>query len=184
MKPVVLLDRDGTIIAEKHYLHNPAEVELLPGAVNSLLLLQQNGFEIIILTNQSGIGRGFYSTDDMHAVNKQLCRLLTEAGVKISPRRIYHCPHAPAAACLCRKPQIGLAKQAQTEWLFDLKRGYVIGDKSDDIELGHNLNLPAILVKTGHGLNQPQNVFERAAFVAEDLADAARWIVIQASPHC
>lgn len=184
MKPVVFIDRDGTIIAEKDYLSDPAQVELLPGSVNGLLQLQQNGFEIIVVTNQSGIGRGYFNEKQMHAVNKELCRLLTEAGVKISLRRIYYCPHTPEDGCQCRKPLTGMALQAQADWLFDIKRGYVIGDKASDIEFGANLRLPGILVETGYGADLPANVKEQAAYVALNLEDAARWIIIQSSPHC
>lgn len=184
MKPVVLIDRDGTIIVEKNYLKEPAGVELLPGATEGLKLLQQNGFEIIVLTNQSGIGRGFYTEMEMHNVNRRLCELLTAGGVKISPRRIYFCPHAPNDACDCRKPNTGMALQARNDWLFDLRRGYVIGDKPSDIELGTNLKLPAILVQTGYGAEAADTAGELAAYIAEDLEDAARWIILQSSPHC
>lgn len=184
MKPVVLLDRDGTIIVDKNYLSDPAGVELLPGALKGLKLLQQNGFELIVVTNQSGIGRGFFSENNMHDVNRRLCDILTQNGVKMSPRRFYFCPHTPEADCACRKPRTGMALQAQKDWLFDLRRSYVIGDKLADIELGHNLNLPAILVKTGYGAKDAELAGTLADYVADDLEDAARWIILGSSPHC
>lgn len=184
MKPVVLLDRDGTIIVDKNYLSDPAEVEFLPGAIQGLKLLQQHGFELIVVTNQSGIGRGFYTELEMHNVNRRLCDILAQNGVKMSPRRIYFCPHTPEAECTCRKPRTGMALKAQTEWLFDMRRGYVIGDKPADIELGHNLNLPAVLVKTGYGAAETGLALEMADYVANDLEDAASWIILGSSPHC
>lgn len=184
MKPVVLLDRDGTIMVDKNYLSDPAEVELLPGAVAGLKLLQQHGFELIVITNQSGIGRGFYDETDMHNVNRRLCEILTQNGVKISPRRIYFCPHTPADACDCRKPQTGMVLKAQAEWLFDLRRGYVIGDKLADIELGHKLDLSTILINSGSKAADVRLAAELADYTASDLEDAARWIVLGVSPHC
>lgn len=184
MKPVVLLDRDGTIIVDKNYLSDPTGVELLPGAVAGLKLLQQHGFELIVVTNQSGIGRGFYDETDMHNVNRRLCEILTQNGVKLSPRRIYFCPHTPAEGCDCRKPRTGMVLKAQTEWLFDLRRGYVIGDKLADIELGHNLDLPAILIKSDKEAAEAELAGELADYTASDLEDAARWIVLGTSPHC
>lgn len=184
MKPVVLLDRDGTIIVDKNYLSEPAGVELLPGAVAGLKLLQQHGFELIVVTNQSGIGRGFYDETAMHKVNSRLCEILSQNGVKISPRRIYFCPHTPAEDCDCRKPRTGMVLKAQSEWLFDLRRGYVIGDKLADIELGHKLNLPAILIKSEHATAEAELAGELADYAAKDLEDAARWIVVGFSPHC
>ena len=184
MKPVVFLDRDGTIIAEKNYLNDPAMVELLPGAAEGLKFLQQNGFELIVLTNQSGIGRGYYTLTETHNVNRRLCELLIKNNVKISLRRIYFCPHAPDEKCTCRKPQTGMALKAQSHWLFDIKKGYVIGDKLSDLELGHNLNLPTVLVKTGYGATLDESSLQLATYVADNLDDAARWIVANSMPHC
>lgn len=184
MKPVVILDRDGTIIADKHYLKSADEVELLPHAAQALTKLRANGFELIVITNQSGIGRGYFSVVDMQAVNRRMCELLAREGLTLSPDAIYYCPHAPEDNCLCRKPLTTLAQTAQNERRFDLKRGFVIGDKKSDLELGYNLGLPAVLVRTGYGMQTEREYPDLAAYAADDLDAAADWITGVFSPHC
>ncbi len=171
----VVLDRDGTIIVEKNYLHEPDEVELLPGAVEGLKLLQQNGFRLLVATNQAGIGRGYYSLDDMHAVNKRLEDLLHAEGVVLDT--IYYCPHAPAEECACRKPEPGMLRQAAFEYGISLSDSFVVGDKDCDIMLGVNANMRTVLVRTGYGRKTEKTGASRPCFVADFLYDAAQWIV-------
>lgn len=177
MQPAVFLDRDGTIIKEKEYLHNPDEVELLPGAGLALAQLQRQGFILIVVTNQSGIGRGYYTETEMHAVNDRLRQLLANNGIKLDARQIYFCPHVPDENCACRKPATAMAEQAAKDWNIDLPRSFVIGDKLADVELGANLNLPAILVQTGYGARETICAADKAAYIAANLADAAGWII-------
>lgn len=165
-----LLDRDGTILAEKHYLKSIDQMELLPGAAEGLRLLAARGFGLIVITNQSGIGRGLVTVEEVEAVHAELRRRLAEEGVKIAA--IYYCPHSPAEACDCRKPLTKLAEQARTEFGFDFAESVVIGDKASDIEFGRSLGAQTILVRTGYG--REHEPVTQADAVADTLGDAAR----------
>jgi D-glycero-D-manno-heptose 1,7-bisphosphate phosphatase len=164
-----LLDRDGTIIVEKHYLKSVDQLELLPHTVSGLRLLVDQGFGLIVITNQSGIGRGLITVEEVEAIHTELIKRLAAEGVKIAA--IYYCPHAPADHCECRKPQTRLAEQAAADFGFDLGESLVIGDKASDIEFGRNLNAYTILVRTGYGTLHEHHA--RPHLVAENLADAA-----------
>ena len=147
-KKAILLDRDGTIIIEKNYLSDPTGVELEAGSVAGLLRLQAAGYVLAVVTNQSGIGRGYIKFENAEAVNRRVDELLKEAGVHISGW--YICPHAPDDPCNCRKPLPGLALQAESELSIDLKVSYVIGDKLSDVELAKGVGAKGIMVTTGH----------------------------------
>src|SRR6266849_6362832 len=122
-----LLDRDGTIIHERHYLANPADVELLPGAAQGLRQLRRLGFGLLIVTNQSGLARGYFDQPQLERIHARMCDLLTVAGVTLDG--IYVCPHLPEAQCRCRKPRPGLAERAVAEHRFDPTQAIVVGDK-------------------------------------------------------
>jgi histidinol-phosphate phosphatase family protein len=146
---LLLLDRDGTMIVEKHYLSTPQEVELLDGVAEGLLAFQRRGYDLAIVTNQSGIGRGFYREKDFDAVNSRLIDLLEEAGVRISG--IWHCPHTPGDNCACRKPATGMFESATRELGYQAHECIVVGDKVSDVELGRNAGARTVLVRTGYG---------------------------------
>src|ERR1700740_1318918 len=126
----VLLDRDGTIIVERHYLSDPEWVELLPGAVSGLRQLSQMGLGLVVITNQSGIGRGFFDETRLELIHRRMSKLLAAEEVTLSG--IYFCPHTPDTDCCCRKPRPGLVKQAARQLNFDLQDAFVIGDKPCD----------------------------------------------------
>ena len=136
---IVFLDRDGTIIRNVPFLHEPARVELLPGVAEGLALLQQIGFRLVIVTNQQGIGLGYYDTDALIATNQALFRLLAPSGVRIS--RVYFCPHSLAADCACRKPRTALLESALREMGTDAARCYLIGDSQADVDAGQALGI-------------------------------------------
>lgn len=138
-KPVIFLDRDGTINDDPGYLSDPAQFILLPGALEGMAALQAKGFELIVITNQSGIGRGYFNQADLNQVHARMCQLLAAAGITL--RGIYICPHAPEEQCNCRKPLTGLIEQACAEHEIDLSRSWMVGDKEADVQLGINLNL-------------------------------------------
>jgi D-glycero-D-manno-heptose 1,7-bisphosphate phosphatase len=169
----VLLDRDGTLIAERQYLARPEQLELLPRTVEGLRALQALGLGLAVVTNQSGLGRGYFDVTALDAVHRRLGRELAEGGVRLDG--IYVCPHTPDDACDCRKPQPGLALTAAAELDFDPATSFVIGDKACDIDLGRRLGAVSLLVRTGYGADYPIGA-SRPDFVVDDLAAAARVI--------
>ena len=172
-KPCVFLDRDGTVIAEKHYLHDPDEVELLPGAVAGLAAFRHQGFALVLITNQSGVERGMYTREDVAAVHARLGALLALAGVSLDG--IYYCPHRPDQLCACRKPSPGLLRQAARELNLDMSRSVMIGDKPCDIAAGQACDLLTVLVTTGYGEAGATNPDATVA----DLAQAAAWLALR-----
>ncbi|HBF39611.1 MAG TPA: D,D-heptose 1,7-bisphosphate phosphatase [Firmicutes bacterium] len=180
MHKAVFLDRDGTVIEECNYLKDPEQVKLFPGAAQAVKLLKEKGFLTVIVTNQSGIARGYFDIHTLQQVHAKMNLLLAVDGVAVDS--IYYCPHYPGGIiapfnidCDCRKPQIGLALQAQKEFDIDLNHSYMIGDKEVDVDFGKNFGAKAaILVATGYGKNNPHT---NADYRAKDLLDAATWIL-------
>jgi D-glycero-D-manno-heptose 1,7-bisphosphate phosphatase len=171
-RPPVFLDRDGTLIVEKKYLSDPDGVFIEDGVVAGLSLLQERGHPLIVLSNQSGIGRGLFTEHDARRVNARVADLLRRDGIDVLAW--YMCPHAPDTACDCRKPLPGMALAASTEWCVALAGSYVIGDKQSDLELADAIGGMGILVTTGHGRDsvawarsQSRPVFDGMRSVAE-----------------
>ena len=169
----VILDRDGTIIEEREYLSDPEQVTLLPGAGAALRELQQMGFGLAVITNQSGVGRGFFNLDRVQLIHQCLERLLATEGVRLDG--LYVCPHTPEDECACRKPSLGLIRQASAELGFDLKESIVVGDKPCDIDMGNIAGATTFLVRTGYGAQFENAV--KADFVVDDLTAATRLIL-------
>jgi D-glycero-D-manno-heptose 1,7-bisphosphate phosphatase len=145
-----LIDRDGTIIVEKHYLHDPAQVELVPGAALALARLKAAGVRLFVVTNQSGIGRGYYSEQDFQAVQARLEELLAPHGVAFDG--VAFCPHAPGERCACRKPEPGMWQELGALHGLDPARTVMIGDNASDVAFGRACGLAqSVLVLTGHG---------------------------------
>ncbi len=170
-KRFVLLDRDGTIIVDKHYLHDPDGVELLPGALAGLKKIQAMGFGLAVLTNQSGVGRGYYSDADVHACNRRMVEMLGAEGVSVAA--VYYCPHAPEEECGCRKPETGLMDQAAEHLGFDPAEAFMIGDKLADMGVGRKSGATTILVRTGKGAAEEAKCIGLADHVVDDLKEAA-----------
>ena len=175
MRRYVLLDRDGTIIVERNYLSDPAEVALAPGAGAGLRRLRRFGFGLAVVSNQSGVGRGMFGLDAVERVNARMRDLLRAEGVDLAA--VYVCPHAPEEGCECRKPKPGLVVRAAGELGFDPTRAIVVGDKKDDVDLGHAVGAATVLLRQGHGAEAERDPACRPDFVADDLAAAAEWIV-------
>jgi len=167
----ILLDRDGTIIFDKHYLHDPDGVELLPGAAEGLKHMQDMGYKLVVLTNQSGVGRGYYDEASVHACNARMEELLAPFGVLVDG--VYYCPHAPEEACDCRKPATGLMEQAAKAHGFDPREAVMIGDKEADMGVGRNSGALTILVRTGKGADHEERCRDLADHVVDDLQGAA-----------
>jgi histidinol-phosphate phosphatase family protein len=145
----ILLDRDGTLVFDRVHLGDPDGVELLPGVLTGLRLLQQAGIRRVIVSNQSGIGRGLLSHGQVAAVHDRLKALLYDDGLTLDG--IFYCPHSPEESCPCRKPQMGLAREASVQMGVDLARSVVVGDTDADVGLAEGLGVPSILVLTGSG---------------------------------
>ncbi len=185
-RPAVFLDRDGTLNQECGYIADLKDLKLISGAAVAVRKLNQAGIAAVLVTNQSGAARGYYSEDHIRNLNAKLELLLKESGAVLDC--MYYCPHLPEAPvkqyesrCNCRKPATGLVERALTE-IPDLDRSrlYVVGDKATDIELATNLNAKGILVTTGYG----QDVLEKrsqltvvADAVCKDVLEAVDWIL-------
>ncbi|QJB58203.1 D-glycero-beta-D-manno-heptose 1,7-bisphosphate 7-phosphatase [Pseudodesulfovibrio sp. zrk46] len=170
----ILLDRDGTIIYDKHYLHDPDGVELLPGAVDGLKRMQELGYRLLVLTNQSGVGRGYYDDASVNACNGRMEELLAPHGITFDG--IYYCPHTPEDECDCRKPATGLMNQAAAEHGFEPADAVMIGDKEADMGVGKNSGSITILVRTGKGAKHEERCKDIADHVTDDLRGAAEII--------
>jgi histidinol-phosphate phosphatase family protein len=174
MRPWVALDRDGTLIEEQPYLSDPGRVRLLPGAAQAVRRLREMGLPVVLLTNQSGIGRGYFGLEMLEEIHARLFSLLAEEGAALDG--VYFCPHLPAAGCPCRKPGVGLLQRAARDLGLRPQDAFVIGDKESDIELGRRARATAILVETGWGSETALHCGLQAHFVVADLWQAAQVI--------
>ena len=162
MEKGFFLDRDGTIIEEANYLFRPEQLRLIPGAAEGIALARKNGYRIIVISNQSGIARGYFTMEDLLRVEKTLGEMLEEKGAKIDSW--YYCPHHEKGIiprytkkCSCRKPLPGLVLQAAQELKIDLKRSALVGDKLSDVECAVNAGIPHYAqVTTGHGSEEKE----------------------------
>jgi D-glycero-D-manno-heptose 1,7-bisphosphate phosphatase len=177
----VILDRDGTVIVERNYLSDPDQVELISGVINGLKELTRLGLGIVVVTNQSAVGRGLFDLMRLDLIHHRLRELL--AAEDLSLDGIYFCPHTPEDSCLCRKPQSGLVERAAQELSFDPKTAFVIGDKACDIELGRVVGATTFLVRTGYGALLAQEGVVVADHVVEDLQGAAAVIKTLMTPE-
>jgi len=172
LSAAVFVDRDGTIIEDRDYCSDPKDVKIFPGATEALRRLKSNGFKLIIITNQSGIGRGLFTLEQYQAVEAEVLRQLGDGLIDAS----YFCPDAPGQQCNCRKPATGMVYAAAREHQLDLSRSFLVGDKEADVECGHNAGVRAIRVKTGP---HPDTGDSNADWVAEDLSAAAQIVLDQ-----
>lgn len=175
MFPAVFLDRDGVIIENRaDYVRDWSQVVLLPDAIRALSKFRNAKYKIVLVTNQSAVGRGLISLQTAEEINHRLARTVEENGGRIDA--IYMCPHAPENRCDCRKPRSGLFLQAAHDLSLDLASSWMIGDAWSDLLAGQNANLRGvILVKTGRGMDQlqqprPENL--RDYLVSDDLSSA------------
>ncbi|RKZ27810.1 D-glycero-beta-D-manno-heptose-1,7-bisphosphate 7-phosphatase, partial [bacterium] len=182
-KPAVFLDRDGTIIADAHFLDDPAKIELLPGVAEAIKTLNDAKIPVVITTNQSGVARGYFDIETVETIHGRLREILAERGAKIDA--IYFCPHHPEGEiaeyrrdCDCRKPKPGMAMKAASEFGLDLNSSFIVGDKKSDIEFARNIGARAILVRTGKGAQTERELRDiEPDAVFDSLPGAAKYIV-------
>ena len=179
----IFLDRDGTLNEDPGYLKSASDLKLLPGVAQALARLKSAGARLVVVTNQSGVGRGFLTLKDLEAIHARLEGLLEQNEAALDA--IYFCPHHPDDGCRCRKPATGMVDRAVAELQVDLGKAYVIGDHAKDIQLAKAAGVRSVLV-TGDGVDQQAATLLRAAgampdMVAPSMADAAEWILKDAS---
>ena len=184
MNKAVFLDRDGTINREKNYLYKAEDFEFLPGVIEALKILQDAGFLLIIITNQSGIARGYYGEADFLSLNRWMLGQLKGLGIIIS--KVYYCPHIPDAkigkyrkVCTCRKPQLGLYQQAIEEFEIDLSKSYAVGDKIRDCSICEKTQCRGFLIEESEKpeiIDEVKTGQKRNIRYEKHLIDAARTI--------
>jgi D-glycero-D-manno-heptose 1,7-bisphosphate phosphatase len=167
----VFIDRDGTLIEEVNFLHRVEDLQYFPFTDEAIRLLKASGFLVVLVTNQSGIGRGVYTEAQMHTVHEQIQTDLTE---KLDA--IYFCPHLPNEGCACRKPNLGMIESAMADLPIDLENSWMIGDKVLDVELGKNAGIKTVLVLTGYGKKHLESLKRKPDFIVENLREAVEVI--------
>ena len=173
MNNLILLDRDGTIIKDRNYISSPDDVELIEGSGQAISNLKKLGFKVVVVTNQSGIGRGLFKEEDYYAVNNKLDELLYKFNAGIDA--YYFCPHNPDSnyKCLCRKPGTALFEDIKKIYKVKFQYSWVIGDKMSDMNFAKNIGLKSILVKTGYG----RNYLDYEGLIMENLFYASKLIM-------
>lgn len=184
-RKTVFLDRDGTINVEKNYLYKVEEFEFIYGAIEAIKLFNENGFYVVVISNQAGIARGFYTPNDVHILHDFIQRELRKHNALIDA--FFYCPHHPEGAveiyrqnCNCRKPNTGMIELAEAKFSIDRNNSFIIGDLWSDIKLAENAGMKAVLVKTGYGQQTLEQVEEKKlkiTFDAENILEAAKKIV-------
>lgn len=171
MRRAVYLDRDGTVIVDRGYLADAGGVELLPRAGEALARLAHDGFLLVLVTNQSGIGRGYFGPDAVDAQHRRLADLLADCAVGFAAAAV--CPHAPWEACQCRKPKPGLLLDTAERLDIDLSQSFMVGDKISDTQAGRSAGCTTVLLGNGSPLARPA----ACDHVAPDIGAAADWIL-------
>lgn len=169
MNKAVFLDRDGTINVDREYVHKIKDLEFIPGVLEALAKLAKTEYKIIIITSQSGIGRGYYTQKEYELFNEHMLKRIKNHGGRIDG--IYFCPHHPNDGCECRKPMPKMILNAANDFNIDLSKSYMIGDKKSDVEMGKNAGCKTIRVMTG------KNEVSEADHTTKDLGEAIEAII-------
>lgn len=175
----VFLDRDGVIVRDAHYLSEIAQISILPGAAKAIKDLRAAGFKVVVITNQSGVARGYFTLTRLGQIHRELKKRLARAGAKWDA--LYFSPHGPDSAHPMRKPGIGMLKAAQKRFRLDLKSSYFVGDTTVDVQTARNAGCAAVLVRTGKGGRDGKHPRAKADKTCRDLGAAARWILSRPS---
>ncbi|MCI5225443.1 MAG: HAD family hydrolase [Candidatus Electrothrix sp. AX2] len=188
VQPAVFLDRDGTINEQMGYINHISRFILLPGAATAIRTLNEQNIPVVVVTNQSGLARGYFPPVLLDAVHAQMERELAAQDAHIDG--LYICPHHPEAkeeqfrkVCTCRKPQTGLLEQAAAELELDLTRSFMVGDRWSDLKCGNRVGATSVLVLTGYGRGDLEYIGPEQEIqpdkIAEDLSEAVDWIIEQ-----
>jgi D-glycero-D-manno-heptose 1,7-bisphosphate phosphatase len=182
MHKAVFLDRDGTVIEDIGYLSETSRIRILPGAAEAIRLLNDNGFKVIIVTNQAGVARGYFTESRANEINEKLRQLLAGQGSIVE--KIYHCPHhidgiveKYKRECNCRKPNPGMIQQAARELDIDINNSFMIGDKSSDIVAGRRAGCRTIVIEGGIDYHELEVLPQPADHIATDLLEAVKWLL-------
>jgi D-glycero-D-manno-heptose 1,7-bisphosphate phosphatase len=188
-RPAVFLDRDGTLSEERGFIDRLELLEIFPWTSDAIRLLNRAGFAVVVVTNQSAIGRGIIDLAFLQSVHDTFDRHLAKSGARVD--RYYHCPHHPDAplpeyrtVCRCRKPGPGMIEQAAGELGLDLTRSFMVGDRPIDVACGHAAGVRSVLVRSGHssgGTEAPAGLAEPDA-ILNNLMEAVGWILRSSSP--
>jgi len=185
-RPAVFVDRDGTINEQMGYINHVSRFTFLPGTAEAIKLLNIHRFLVIVISNQSGVARGYFPIELVNEVHSRMKTMLEKEGAWVDA--VYFCPHHPSGnvaeyrkACDCRKPATGMVRKAIDRFDIDLKSSYVIGDRLSDIEMAERLDLKGILVRTGYGRGEIEHLLPgstlRPVYIADDLLEAVKWII-------
>lgn len=179
-RKAVFIDRDGVLIDEVNYLSHPRQLKLLRGSADAVRRLRAAGFKVVVVSNQSGVARGYFTLKRLREIHTALRAMLAKKGVRLDG--LLFCPHHPdgtvarfARACACRKPQPGMLRQAAYRWKASMKESFMVGDTEADVAAGRRAGCRTVLVRTGHGSRK--KVTTRPDAVAADLAAAADLIL-------
>lgn len=182
MNRAIFLDRDGVIVEDSNYVHRTDQLKLIPGSAEAIKLLNENNFLIIVVTNQAGIAKGYFTEEDTILFNRLMEEKLKRRGAHIDA--IYYCPHHPDAKiekykinCNCRKPKPGMLKEAEKDFNIDLRRSFIIGDKLSDIDAGKCVECKTIMVLTGYGKDEPKN--DTIYHIAQNLYCAVEYLLAE-----
>jgi D-glycero-D-manno-heptose 1,7-bisphosphate phosphatase len=182
MERAIFLDRDGTIIEDPGYLDSCDKVRFLPKVSEAIKRLNESGFKVIVITNQSGVARGYFTEETLKEINRYICQLLAEQGASID--RVYYCPHhiegiieAYRKECYCRKPNPGMVEKATRDFDIDLRKSFVIGDKSIDVETGYRTGCRTILLASQESPDKQGEMAVLPDHVAPNLYEAVKWLL-------
>ena len=174
MKKAIFLDRDGTINEDVGYICSPDKFHFIDRSVDALKMLQQS-YELFIVTNQSGVARGYFSEDDLKSFNEYIENVLREKGIDI--KQTYYCPHLKEDNCICYKPKSYFLRKAEKDFDIDLENSCVIGDHPHDIEMAKDVNASSIYVLTGHGVKHRKELIVQPDCISNNLYEASQWII-------
>jgi len=183
MKKAFFLDRDGTLIEENQYISSPEQIEIIDGNFDAIRLMNEAGYLVIIISNQSGVARGYFKEDTVPIINSSIEKIFADKNCTIDA--FYYCPHFPegivpeySIICDCRKPKTGLIKQAEKDFDIDLSKSYFIGDRLTDVQCGRNAGMEGILLLTGYGKKALAETNEQQDFrIFNNLFEAMKCIL-------